>query len=60
MTQCSNDGDVEPKGEKLSPFSVLMYSSNPDDIAEIQRKKSAGLTHKEAIEKILEDRGGTG
>lgn len=56
----SDGGDGESKGKKLDPVSALMYSSNPDDIAEIQRKKAAGLTHKEAIEKILEERGVTG
>ncbi|MCU6593575.1 ATP-binding protein, partial [Klebsiella pneumoniae] len=41
----------------VDPFSLLLYSTNPDDVSEIKRKKETGLTTEQAINDILKDRG---
>ncbi|PHM72191.1 type IV secretion system protein TraC [Xenorhabdus sp. KJ12.1] len=41
----------------VDPFSLLLYSTNPDDVSEIKRKKDTGLTTEQAINDILKDRG---
>ncbi|EGT5675175.1 type IV secretion system protein TraC [Cronobacter dublinensis subsp. dublinensis] len=41
----------------VDPFSLLLYSTKPDDVAEVRRKKDSGLTTEQAINEILRDRG---
>lgn len=41
----------------VDPFSLLLYSTHPDDVSEIRRKKDTGLTTEQAINDILKDRG---
>lgn len=41
----------------VDPFSLLLYSTHPDDVAEIRRKKDSGLSTEQAIVEILRDRG---
>ncbi|SPY66585.1 conjugal transfer ATP-binding protein TraC [Providencia stuartii] len=41
----------------VDPFSLLLYSTHPDDVSEIRRKKDGGLTTEQAIYEILRDRG---
>ncbi|EOC0012249.1 type IV secretion system protein TraC [Cronobacter turicensis] len=41
----------------VDPFSLLLYSTKPDDVAEVRRKKDSGLTTEQAINEIIRDRG---
>lgn len=41
----------------VDPFSLLLYSTDPDDVSEIKRKKETGLTTEQAINDILKDKG---
>lgn len=41
----------------VDPFSLLLYSTHPDDVTNIKRRKDAGLTTEQAINDILRERG---
>lgn len=41
----------------VDPFSLLLYSTKPDDVAEVRRKKDSGMSTEQAINEILRDRG---
>lgn len=39
----------------VDPFSMLLYSTAPDDVAAIQKRKAQGMSTQEAINSILEE-----
>lgn len=41
----------------VDPFSMLLYSTHPDDVSEIRRKKEMGMSTEQAIYDIMSDRG---
>ncbi|EYU15111.1 type IV secretion system protein TraC [Photorhabdus aegyptia] len=41
----------------VDPFSMLLYSTAPKDVAEIREKKAQGLKTEQAINQILHERG---
>lgn len=41
----------------VDPFSMLLYSTHPDDVSDIRRKKDAGMSTEQAINEIIRDRG---
>lgn len=42
---------------KLDPFSLLLYSTAPEDYVAVKHKVNQGLTMEQAIEAVLQDRG---
>ncbi|MEI9697936.1 type IV secretion system protein TraC [Moellerella wisconsensis] len=40
----------------VDPFSMLLYSTAPDDVAAIRKRKAQGLSTQDAINSILEER----
>lgn len=41
----------------VDPFSLLLYSTDPKDVAAIKDRKSRGINTEEAINEILVERG---
>jgi conjugal transfer ATP-binding protein TraC len=41
----------------VDPFKLLLYSTNPDDLAAIQQYTERGMTQGDAIKNVLRDRG---
>lgn len=41
----------------VDPFSLLLYSTHPNDVSDIRRKKDSGLSTEDAINQIIQERG---